>query len=131
MTRQSIIKAIAGGAAICAVLAVVLCVHIYMVTTPKADEHTIAMARIDFKQDINQEDADKITAWLYQQKGVDHVFINTKTETAVFTFYPVKVSADQIAQDLRSTFHYKAERFMPSAKDLKSGCPVSSKTFFN
>jgi hypothetical protein len=84
------------------------------------------MARIDFKQDINQEDADKITAWLYQQKGVDHIFINTKTETAVFTFYPVKVSADQIAQDLRSTFHYKAERFMPNARDLKSGCPVSS-----
>jgi hypothetical protein len=81
MTRQSTIKAIAGVSAVSAVIAVVLCIHIYIVAKPKADEQTIAMARIDFKQDINQEDADKITAWLYQQKGVDHIFINTKTET--------------------------------------------------
>lgn len=126
MTKQSIIKAIGGSAGVITLIIMVLCVHIYMVTKPKADDHTIAMARIDFKQDINQNDADKVSAWLYQQKGVDHVFINTQTETAVFTFYPIKISADRIAQDLRSTLHYKAERFMPSAKDLKSGCPVSS-----
>lgn len=126
MKKVSLRKTLIYSASAFVLLSVALCLHIYLVTVPKADTHTVAMARIDFKQDINQQDADRITAWLYRQKGVEHVLCNPQTETAVFTFYPVKVSADRIAADLRSTLHYKAQRFVPSEKDLQSGCPVSS-----
>jgi hypothetical protein len=106
-------------------LVIVLCIHIYRVTRPKApDPGTRIMARIDIKQPVTEEDAGKITAWLYRQKGVDHVLVNPQTAIAVFTFAPVKNSADQIARDFKSSLPYKAERYLPTEAAMKSGCPA-------
>src|SRR5882757_10906760 len=101
-------------------LVLILCVHIYIVTRHKApDANTRIMARLDIKQPITAEDAGKIIAWLYSQKGVDHVLVNPQSNIAVFTFAPVKNSADQIVSDFRSSLPYKAERYLPAAADLK------------
>src|SRR5678816_2120534 len=82
---------------IVAMLASVLAVHIYMVTRPKAPTaHTKILARFDFKLPIDKTDANTVTAWLYKQKGVDHVLCNEKSGIVVFTFYPVKANADNI-----------------------------------
>ncbi|MBS1687654.1 MAG: hypothetical protein JSS96_02935 [Bacteroidetes bacterium] len=111
-------------------LAGILCIHIYMVTRPKAPyAHTRAMARIDFKQDISTDDANKITAWMYQQKGVDHVLYNPASKILVFTFAPLSTTADQIVNNMRSSLNYNAVRFVPTEKDLKSGCPVAATSF--
>ncbi len=83
-------------AGVIAFLALVLAVHIYMVTRPRTDVHARAMARIDLHQPIGRTDADSITAWLYRQKGVDHVLVNPKSAIAVFTFSPVLANAGQI-----------------------------------
>ncbi len=113
------------------VLFLVLMIHIYVATRPKPmDERAVAMARIDIHQDITPADADKIGAWLYQQKGVDHVLCNPKTAIVVFTFHPVKVSANQIVTDFKASLNYPmATRFLPNAGDLKGGCPVASNSF--
>ncbi|MFP5043049.1 hypothetical protein [Parasediminibacterium sp. JCM 36343] len=109
---------------------VVLSIHIYMVTRPKApDASTIAMARIDFKQGVTQEDAAKITTWLYQQKGIDHVLCNPDSKIAVFTFHPISTSADAIVAHFKSSLPYKAERFMPTKEQMQSGCPVAATSF--
>jgi hypothetical protein len=98
-----------------------------MVTRPKApDAYTIAMARIDLKQSITSEDASKIGAWLNLQKGIDHVLVNPQTNIVVFTFYPIKTTAEQIVHDFKANLPYKAERFVPTEADLQSGCPVAS-----
>ena len=94
-----------------------------------ADSKTIALARIDFKQDIKQSDADKITSWLYSQQGVQHVLCNQASKIAVFSFYPAKVSADKITANLSSALHYKAVRYVPSEKEMMQGCPVASSSF--
>jgi hypothetical protein len=55
----------------------VLVAHIYLVARPgHKKEQQRVMPRIDFKQDIAPDDAEKITDWLYKQKGVDHVLCN-------------------------------------------------------
>lgn len=106
---------------------VVLGIHIYMVTRPKApDAHTRVMVRFDIRQDIDQADADSIARWLYKQNGMDHVICSPANHNVVFTFFPVKNNPDKILQGLKSTFNIKAERYMPSAEELKSGCPVAS-----
>jgi hypothetical protein len=88
------------------------------------------MARIDIKQPIDQQAADKITAWLYQQRGIDRVMVNPKTEIVVFTFFPVKANANEILKDFTSTLHYnKATRYIPTEEELKNGCPVASASF--
>jgi hypothetical protein len=111
-------------------LLIVLCVHVYMVTRPRIDEHTRIMARIDIKQPIGQDDVAKITDWLYRQKGVDHVVVYPQSETAIFTYAPVHNDASRIAKDFKAALPYsKAERYMPSDRELNSGCPVGPGSF--
>ena len=125
MNKKLVVKILKITGVVAAVLAIVLCVHIYQVTRPPvANENTVSMARIDFKQDLTKEDSVKITSWLYKQKGVDHVFCNTESKTAVFSFYPVKTDATELSRSLAMNLNYKAERYMPSAEAMKGGCPV-------
>jgi len=127
MTKKLVKKIFFFALSIFLLLIVVLAIHIYIVTKPKApDASTIAMARIDIKQSINAADSNKIGAWLYQQKGIDHVLVNAQTDIVVFTFYPVKTTADKIVHDFKAALPYKAERFVPSAEALQNGCPVAS-----
>ena len=102
----------------------VLAVHVYMVTRPRVDASTRILVRIDVKQDINQSEADRITAWLYQQKGVEHVLVNPQSDIAVFTLAPLKNSAAEVVSQFRKDMAYKAERFLPSEEEMRGGCPV-------
>lgn len=106
---------------------IVLAVHIYVVTRPRVDAGTRILARIDIKQDIDQADADKITAWLYRQKGVDHVLVNPQSDIAVFSFAPVRNNAERIVADFKKEMPYTAaQRYKPSAEEMKNGCPVAA-----
>ncbi|MGC4036150.1 MAG: hypothetical protein QM764_09325 [Chitinophagaceae bacterium] len=108
-------------------LIAILAIHIYIVTRPKApDAHTIVMARIDFKQVINEDDAAKVTNWLYAQNGVDHATCNAKTKIAVFTFHPIKMTGDEIMKKFRTELNYNAIRYIPTADEMKNGCPVAT-----
>lgn len=110
-----------------AAFTLVLAIHIYWVMRPKAPtDRTVAMARIDIKKDINADDANNITAWLYQQKGVNHVLCNPQTDIVVFTFHPTQADANNIATRLSHTFNLPAQRYLPSEKEMQSGCPVAA-----
>lgn len=106
---------------------VVLAVHIYWVTRPRVDKNTRVMARIDIHQSISKSDAEKVTAWLYQQQGVDHVLVNPGTEIAVFTFSPMIANGNDIASKFAADFNYPyAKRFIPTASQLQGSCPMTS-----
>jgi hypothetical protein len=104
---------------------IVLVVHIYVVTRPRVDASTRIMARIDIKQDIDQADADKITAWLYRQKGVDHVLVNPQSDIAIFSFAPVQNNANGIVAAFKREMPYAAQRNIPTAGEMNRGCPVA------
>ncbi|HEY8928211.1 MAG TPA: hypothetical protein VIM55_03410 [Mucilaginibacter sp.] len=110
-------------------LLAVLAAHIYYVYRPKADASTKVMARMDIKQQLTQEDVNKITAWMYHQKGIDHVLVSPESNIVIFTFYPVKTTGDQIVKDFKANFSFPAERFKPTAENLKSSCPVASTSY--
>lgn len=126
--RNRLFKKVAKWTTITVILlTVVLAVHIYMVTRPKPPgEHTRIMARIDIKQPVNQADAEKITNWFYQQKGVDHVLVNPQSRIVVFTYYPIKTNATALTASFTTSLHYKAQRVIASKDDIASGCPVSN-----
>ena len=121
-------KVILTISAIAAVLGIILAVHIYLATRPhinNVNARTRYMARIDLHQPIGRMDADSISAWLYRQKGVNHVVVNSQRAIALFTFMPAKNSANSIVRAFKASLPYgKAERFQPSAEMMKSGCPV-------
>ena len=109
-------------------LATVLAVHIYLVTRPKAvDANMFAMARIDFKQDINQEDVVKITNWFNKQTGIQQFKCSPENKNAVFTFFPSKVDATKTVETFAKEMHYNAVRFLPTKADLMKGCPMALK----
>jgi hypothetical protein len=105
---------------------VVLAVHIWWVMHPRIDATTRIMARIDIRQPVQQADADKITAWLYQQKGVEHVLVNPKAEIAIFTYAPVKNDGDVITQHFKQELPYpQATRIKATEGEMAMGCPVA------
>lgn len=111
-------------------LVLVLAVHIYVVTRHRVDASTRVMARIDLHQPVTGDDANRITAWLYQQKGVDHVLCNAKTQIVVFTYSPLVSNGNDISDRLRDRLRYPlAQRYVPSQKDLQGSCPVASSSF--
>lgn len=106
-------------------LSIVLAIHIYIVTRPKAlDPQALIMARIDIKDSIDTDDVNKITSWLYRQKGIDHVLVNPKTRIVVFTFFPVETTGDQIVKNFQTAFNYQATRYLPTEQEIDNGCPV-------
>lgn len=111
------------------ILVLALAVHIYVVYRPKVTPNTRVMARIDIKQAITQDDANKISAFMAHEKGVDHYLVNPESRIVVFSFAPVKNTADNIVNDFKSNFNYQAERFMPSAENLKHSCPVAASSY--
>ena len=125
MKKKTITQIALAVGALLLVSITVLAVHIYQVTRPgKADASTIAMARIDFKENLSTDDSVKITAWLYKQKGVEYALCNPTSKIAVFSFRPITTNANDLAQNLASELNYTAERFLPSEEALKAGCPV-------
>jgi hypothetical protein len=109
---------------------VVLGFHIWWVMRPRVDATTRIMARIDIHQPILPADADRITAWLYQQKGVDHVLVNPKVDIAVFTYSPLQNNANTITQQFRQELAYgSAARVVPSETEMAMGCPVATTSF--
>jgi hypothetical protein len=130
MKTKTIKKVLLYTLGVFTLLVMVLALHIYLVYRPKApDAYSKIMARIDIKQQLTQNDANKIAAWMYHQKGIDHVLVNPQTNIVVFTFFPIKTTGNQIVDHFKAAFPYKADRFMPSAADLKNGCPAAASSF--
>lgn len=111
-------------------LLLVLVVHIYLVTKPKAPEpSTIAMARFDVRETIDNLQASEITNWLQQQDGIDHVLCNANTKIVVFTFHPYYNNAEHILKAFNNRSGYTAKRYLPSKEDMQAGCPVATTGF--
>jgi hypothetical protein len=89
------------------------------------------MARFDVHQPITKDDATAITAWLYKEKGVDHVMVNTTTQKVIFTYFPYQNSAQQIAKDFKAALPYNADQFFPTEEQMMAsgGCPVAAVNF--
>jgi len=120
-------KTLIGVASVFTLLVLLLIAHIYIVTRPKVpDANTRIMARIDIDQPISQAEANNITSWLYQQKGIDHVLCNPVNHNIVFTFFPVKTTANLVVQDFKSNYNIMAHRHEPSKLELSTSCPVVS-----
>ena|SRR5579871_2843021 len=109
---------------------VVLAVHIWWVMKPRPDATSRVMERIDLHRPIGKAEAGAITAWLYQQKGVDHVLVNPNAAIVIFTFAPLQNDGNRIAADFRHSLAYpSAQRIQPSEEEMASGCPVATTSF--
>jgi hypothetical protein len=103
----------------------VLAAHVYLATRSHVHDGSLTLARIDLHQHIDRPDAERITAWLYRQKGVNHVMVNPQRAVALFTFMPAMNNANSIVRAFKDSLPYdKAERYLPTRERMSSGCPV-------
>ena len=108
-----------------ALLTVVLIVHLYKVTNKKVtDPFAIALARIDFKQNFNEQDANKFKVWFAQQPGVYKSNFTPTNLNGIIAYYPTKTDPNNLIQNFLKTFKLQAIRYMPSKKEMMQGCPV-------
>lgn len=125
MKKSIFRKTVKWTAVVVFFLIAVVAIHVYVVTRPRVDARTRVMARIDIHESISQAQADVITAWLYRQKGVDHVLCNAATDIVIFTFSPMNANADEIAGRFGTSLHYPhAARFVPTQKQMSGSCPA-------
>jgi len=112
-------------------LTAILAGHIWWVYRPKAPgPFTKVMARIDVRQPVSQNDANKIAAWFGHQKGIDHVLVNAQNRIVIFTYFPVKVSGTGIVKKFNTQLPYHGDRFIPTEKQLAGSCPVAGSSFY-
>ena len=130
MKKRTIKKIAIWTLSVSLLLVMVLAFHIWWVYHPRVSPFTKVMARIDIREPINQADAGRISSWLYHQKGVDHVLVNPDSRIAVFTFFPSKVSGEQIVSRFKEQLPYPADRFMPTQTQLAHSCPVAGSSFY-
>lgn len=106
-------------------LLIVLIAHIYLVTHKnKNDQRQRQLSRIDFKQPINQTEADKIRSFVAGLEGVDATFFNIQQGTLVYTYAVGKQSSENVFNKLIQFGHYQAQRYMVTPDAASNGCPV-------
>jgi hypothetical protein len=123
-------KILIGTGITLVVLIVTLIVHIYLVTRPDPNQPMMALARIDFEQDISPEDAKLIQSWLVKQEGVGNALCNPETEIAVFSFDNNSVKADAIIASFFAATDFKGARYLPNPENLANGCPIKPDSFW-
>ena len=131
MKKKTIKSILIGAGGVLLLLVAVLAVHVYLALRPKHVTPGLReMARIDVHQPMTSTDVSTITAWLYKEKGVDHVMITPTNGRVIFTYFPYQNSAQQITKDFKAMLPYNADQFMPTEEQMESGgCPVAAVNF--
>ncbi len=118
-------KVLIWSAGVLGLLIIGLVIHIYSVTTNvRQDQRLRALARVDFLQDIDSLEANKIKAFARQIGGVEGTYFNVKDNILVYGYYPAKTDKQTVYDHIMAQGDYQAKPFVVSAEDAKSGCPV-------
>jgi cell division protein FtsX len=125
MEKRKIKKIAIWSASIFIVLFVVLIIHILMVTKPVVyDNADLQLSRIDFKQDIDSLEANKIKHFVMTLPGIENVAFNDKDEILIYGYRLGQQSSDNVYKKLIEFGNYKAEKYVVSAEQLNTGCPI-------
>lgn len=132
--KKKVIRRVARVSGLfCLLLLAVLGIHIYIaINGLRPNQNTLAMARIDLKQPISALQGNQMSQWLYSQPGINHVLCNPAMDNIVFTYYPLRANATELTRNLKTTFGLKnAVRYVPTEKEMQSGCPAASSYSFS
>ncbi|MES2690136.1 MAG: hypothetical protein V4658_07010 [Bacteroidota bacterium] len=125
MNKKLILKLTGALAGILVILFIVLVVHVGKVTIArKNDKRNRQLSRIDFKEDINSEQAAKIKGYVASLDGVCGVNMNTGSDILTYMFDPSKQSSENVFTQLIKATNHKAERYVVNNADIAKGCPA-------
>ena len=113
-------------------LAIVLVIHIYLVTRPnKGNEVMRQLSRIDFKEKVDSTQAAEIKRFVAHLDGIESTYFNVPEGKLVYTYLVGKQTSLNVFNKLEEFGHYKAERYLVDAAALKKGCPMIDNSSFS
>lgn len=124
MKNKKLIKVLAWSGSVLAISFVVLVVHIYLVTLHPKPTNQIQLSRIDFKEEINEKEAQKIKGFVTSLPDVNAAYFNLKDHILVYTYKIGNQNSLNVFNQIKSFGNYKAERYLVSEAAAKNGCPV-------
>ena len=132
MRKLSIKKIVIYFFSILLLLFGVLVIHIYLVTKP-CNNHEVMrqLSRIDFKQEIDSTEANKIRSFVGHLDGVQSTHFNVPDHVLVYTYVVGKQTSLNVYNQLMDFGHYKAERYIVDAATAKTGCPAMDNNSFS
>ncbi len=106
-------------------LLIVLVIHVYTVTHKALTENEkTQLSRIDFKQKIDSTQANQIQSFVTGIEGVKTTYFNIPDGILVYSFIQGKQTSENVFNLLMNTKRYKAERYIVTAEQAKTGCPA-------
>lgn len=110
------------------VLSAILVIHIYLVTRvgKNQDERVRQLSRIDFKQNIDAQEANKIRSFVNGLSGVENSYFNLDNDILVYSYLVGKQNSFNVYNKLVAFGNYKAVRYVVNETNAKSGCPIGT-----
>ena len=123
--KKRILKISLWTSAVAVVLFATLVIHIAMVippTKPVNDTRSRQLSRIDFKQDLSNDEVDKIKGFIGAMEGVEGVHYNPESRILVYIHSTEKVNPNNVYQKVVGIGNYNASRYVVEKEDIKGGC---------
>lgn len=124
--KKWIIRITVGTLTLSIVLFAALVLHLYMVMpqNTNSDLRVRQLSRIDFSQEIDSAEAEKIRGFVQSLDGVQSTHFNTENGALVYTYAVGKQTSDNVYNQLMLFGNYKAQKYVVSAQQAQQGCPA-------
>lgn len=123
--KKIIIRIAIGALSVFMLLFGVLVYHLYQVThKPGYGDVGLQMARIDFKQPLDSLQANNARNIVATLPGIKYAFINKESGMLVYSYAANQQNSLNVYNTLISKVNYKAERYVVSTEQSKTGCPI-------
>lgn len=112
-----------------ALLSAVLVIHIRMVTKdgPKGHLANMQLARIDFQDALNTEEAAHVRNTVNAMPGVMHARVNAERTNLVYAYERGKQDQDAVVAVVDGLTETPSQKLVVSAAEAASGCPAMEK----
>jgi len=125
MKKKIILRLGIGLFAVITILSTVLFLHIYDLThKPKSDYEARAIGRIDFKQELSENEFLDIRNQIVTVKGIENANYITSSKMLVYTYNSNKISNQTIYQIVKTYSAHQSELYVPTENETSMGCPA-------
>lgn len=123
--KRRVIQVSAAFLSVVFLLFAALVIHVGMVSVVRKNDQRIRqLSRIDFKQDINNEEASQIKGFVAGMNGVCGVNFNVDADILTYMYDPAVQSSGNVYTQLVAHGNYEAVKYTVNADDLAKGCPA-------
>jgi len=129
MKKKIIARISIGLSASCAILFVVLMVHLYGIVKVAHENPNskLQLSRIDFKQPVDSTEAIRIKNYVLTLSGVRGAYFNLSHGTLVYGYTLGTQTSETVYNKTMDFIKHKyiAVRYVVTAEQLKHGCPAN------